>query len=193
MAELLVLEFDAVDETDYANVSAQLGVDPQTGAGDWPPGLITHLAGLKEGGSAYVIEVWESQQAQAEFMQSWPRPCHGSRRSYRHSESDLGTPAGPSEPRPLNSRTLLSFGVKSADTRHSSAPDRDRPAQPGSAAGNMARRTGSPDRKISPPSRAAFQRKLAHTTSRCTLTYGVSSVDQIRRCADVGRTPIVPT
>lgn len=70
MAELLVLEFDGVDQTDYANVNAQLGLDPETGAGDWPAGLITHLAGLKEGGSAYVIEVWESQQAQAEFMQS---------------------------------------------------------------------------------------------------------------------------
>ena len=48
MAELLVLEFDGVDETDYANVSAQLGLDPKTGAGEWAPGLITHLAGLKK-------------------------------------------------------------------------------------------------------------------------------------------------
>jgi hypothetical protein len=102
MAELLVLEFDGVDETDYANVSAQLGVDPQTGAGEWPAGLITHLAGMKDGGSAYVIEVWESQEAQAEFMQSRLGPCHGGRRSYRHSDSDLGTPARPSEPGPLN-------------------------------------------------------------------------------------------
>jgi len=70
MAELLVLEFDGVDETDYAHVNAQLGLNPETGAGDWPEGLITHMAGLKEGGSAYVIEVWESQEAQAEFMQS---------------------------------------------------------------------------------------------------------------------------
>ena len=70
MAELLVLEFDAVDETDYAKVSAQLGLDPDTGAGAWPAGLRTHLAGVKQGGGAYVIEVWESQEAQAEFMQS---------------------------------------------------------------------------------------------------------------------------
>jgi hypothetical protein len=70
MAELLVLEFDGVDESDYARVNAQLGLDPQTGAGDWPAGLVTHLTGLTEGGSAYVIEVWESQEAQAEFMQS---------------------------------------------------------------------------------------------------------------------------
>jgi hypothetical protein len=33
MAELLVLEFDGVDETDYAKVNAQLGLDPKTGAG----------------------------------------------------------------------------------------------------------------------------------------------------------------
>lgn len=70
MAELLILEFDGVDETDYANVNAQLGLDPTTGAGEWPAGLITHLAGMKEGGGACVIEVWESQQAQAEFAQS---------------------------------------------------------------------------------------------------------------------------
>jgi hypothetical protein len=70
MAELLMLEFDGLDETDYAKVNAQLGLDPKTGAGDWPAGLISHLAGVEEGGSAYVIEVWESQEAQAAFMQS---------------------------------------------------------------------------------------------------------------------------
>jgi hypothetical protein len=69
MAELLVLEFDGVDESDYAKVNAQLGIDPETGAGDWPAGLVTHLAGVSQG-KAYVIEVWESQQAQAEFMHS---------------------------------------------------------------------------------------------------------------------------
>jgi hypothetical protein len=70
MAELLMLEFDGLDETDYAKVNAQLGLDPKTGSGDWPAGLISHLAGVEEGGSAYVIEVWESQEAQAAFMQS---------------------------------------------------------------------------------------------------------------------------
>jgi hypothetical protein len=70
MAELLVLEFDGVDETDYAKVNAQLGLDPETGAGEWPAGLITHLTGLGEDGLGYVVEVWQSQQAQAEFMQS---------------------------------------------------------------------------------------------------------------------------
>jgi hypothetical protein len=70
MAELLILEFDGVNETDYARVNTHLGLDPETGAGDWPPGLITHLAGIREDGVGYVIEVSQSQQAQAEFMQS---------------------------------------------------------------------------------------------------------------------------
>jgi len=70
MAELLVLEFDGVDEAAYAKVNAELGLDPHTGAGDWPAGLITHVAGVAEGGRGYVIEVWESHQAQADFMQS---------------------------------------------------------------------------------------------------------------------------
>lgn len=69
MAELLILEFDGLDETHYANVNGELGVNMETGAGDWPPGLITHLAGTRDGG-AYVIEVWESQQAQSDFMES---------------------------------------------------------------------------------------------------------------------------
>jgi hypothetical protein len=70
MADLLVLEFDGVDETDYAKVTPSSILTLKTGAGEWAAGLITHLAGVKEGGSAYVIEVWESQEAQAEFMQS---------------------------------------------------------------------------------------------------------------------------
>ena len=46
MAELLILEFDGVSESEYRNVNAELGIDPETGKGDWPAGLITHLAGL---------------------------------------------------------------------------------------------------------------------------------------------------
>jgi hypothetical protein len=70
MAELLILEFDGLDDTHYLSVNSELGLDPDTGAGDWPAGLITHLAGMGEGGHAYVVEVWESQQAQADFMES---------------------------------------------------------------------------------------------------------------------------
>ena len=70
MAELLILEFDSVTESEYRNVNAELGIDPETGKGDWPAGLITHLAGLAEDGRAFVVESWTSREAQAEFMQN---------------------------------------------------------------------------------------------------------------------------
>jgi hypothetical protein len=70
MAELLILDFEGLDEADYVKVNSELGLDPGTGAGDWPAGLITHVAGVSDAGHGYVIEVWESQQAQADFMTS---------------------------------------------------------------------------------------------------------------------------
>lgn len=70
MSELLILEFDGIDETHYAKVNAELGLDAKTGAGNWPAGLVSHLTGLTDSGGAYVVEVWQSQQAQAEFMRS---------------------------------------------------------------------------------------------------------------------------
>jgi hypothetical protein len=70
MAELLILDIDGVDQATYDKVNAELGLDPNTGAGDWPAGLITHIAGVSDAGHGYVIEVWESQQAQADFMNS---------------------------------------------------------------------------------------------------------------------------
>ncbi len=76
MAELLILEFEGLKEADYAKVNAELGLDPQTGAGEWPAGLIDHVAAVTED-HAYVIEVWESQQAQAQFMQARLGPALG--------------------------------------------------------------------------------------------------------------------
>jgi hypothetical protein len=70
MAELLILDFDGVDEADYRKVNGALGLDPATGAGDWPAGLVSHVAGVSDTGHGYVVEVWESQQAQADFMDS---------------------------------------------------------------------------------------------------------------------------
>ena len=70
MAELLILEFEGVNEADYRRVSAQLGIDVDTGEGDWPAEQITHLVGLGEDGRAFVVEAWTSREAQAEFMQN---------------------------------------------------------------------------------------------------------------------------
>ena len=67
MPELLILDFAGVTEAEYRNVNAQLGVDPDTGAGDWPVGLVSHTAGATDG-HLFVVEVWESQETQATFM-----------------------------------------------------------------------------------------------------------------------------
>jgi hypothetical protein len=69
MAEVFILEFEGFDQAAYDQVNAELGIDMDSGEGDWPAGLHTHLAGPTEGGWI-VVEVWESQEDQDAFMQS---------------------------------------------------------------------------------------------------------------------------
>ena len=77
MPELLILEFEGFGEETYDQVNADLGIDSQTGEGDWPAGLVTHTAGPTEGGGWIVIEVWESQEDQDDFMKSRLGPALG--------------------------------------------------------------------------------------------------------------------
>jgi hypothetical protein len=67
MAEGLILEFDGVGREKYEAVNRRLGIDMETGEGDWPAGLLFHAGGAKPGGWV-VLEVWESRQAQEQFM-----------------------------------------------------------------------------------------------------------------------------
>ncbi len=67
MAQGLILEFDGIGKREYEAVNGRLGIDPETGQGDWPAGLVFHAGGEKPGGLV-VFEVWESQAAQAAFM-----------------------------------------------------------------------------------------------------------------------------
>ncbi len=67
MSEVIILEFAGVTEDQYLAVNKILGVDGGTGAGDWPAPLEAHTAALGDGGLV-VVEVWESQDAQAAFM-----------------------------------------------------------------------------------------------------------------------------
>ena len=69
MAAGLVLEFQGVGKILYDTVNAKLGIDMETGTGDWPPGLLSHAAGPTDDGLV-VIEVWESQDAQGKFMET---------------------------------------------------------------------------------------------------------------------------
>jgi hypothetical protein len=67
MAAGLILEFDGVGRNEYEAVNRALGIDMNTGAGDWPAGLLFHSGGAKPGGWV-VFEVWESQADQHQFM-----------------------------------------------------------------------------------------------------------------------------
>ncbi len=69
MAEGLVLEFAGIGRETYDAVNARLGIDAVAGTGDWPPGLLFHSGGETDDGIV-VVEVWESREAQAAFMES---------------------------------------------------------------------------------------------------------------------------
>jgi hypothetical protein len=67
MSEVLILEFAGATADQYQAVNKALGVDVTTGEGDWPAPLHSHTAAFGDAGLV-VVEIWESQEAQAEFM-----------------------------------------------------------------------------------------------------------------------------
>ncbi len=71
MAELVVLEFAEPDAVElYYKVNGLLGWEGRTPPpDDLPDGMLSHVAG-EAGDKLIVVEVWESQEAQGEFMQS---------------------------------------------------------------------------------------------------------------------------
>ena len=78
MAAAVILEFDGIGQTEYDAVNAALGMDFATGEGDWPDGMVSHSAGLRDDGRFVVMEVWDSPEHQARFMEGrlgehWPR------------------------------------------------------------------------------------------------------------------------
>jgi hypothetical protein len=75
MAELVVIEVEC-DPALYPKVNAVLGLDPETGAGDWPKGLLTHISGGGPG-KIFVVEAWESRADQDSWMASTLGPALG--------------------------------------------------------------------------------------------------------------------
>jgi hypothetical protein len=69
MPEALVYEFQGVTDAHYAAVSRHLGIDPETGEGEWPPGMLSHAAGSADDGTFIVSEVWSSRDHQADWQQ----------------------------------------------------------------------------------------------------------------------------
>lgn len=77
MSEALLFEFAGVSQSDYEAVNALLGLDPATGSGDWPAGLLSHTGAAAPNGRFLVFELWDSQDSQAEFMASRLGPALG--------------------------------------------------------------------------------------------------------------------
>ncbi|MDQ1403468.1 MAG: hypothetical protein QOG03_1784 [Actinomycetota bacterium] len=75
MAEIIIIEVDC-DPALYSKVNEVLGLDPTTGAGDWPKGLLNHLGGGGDG-TVVVIEVWESRAQQEAWMEYTLGPALG--------------------------------------------------------------------------------------------------------------------
>jgi hypothetical protein len=67
MAEVIILEFEGLGAEDYRRVNEALGIDPTTGEGEWPDGLISHEAAGSANGLV-VFEVWDSRESQEQFM-----------------------------------------------------------------------------------------------------------------------------
>ncbi len=67
MADGLILEFDGFGIEKYEQVNGLLGIDMNSGVGDWPAGMLAHTGGAKDGGWV-VFEVWASQADQEAFM-----------------------------------------------------------------------------------------------------------------------------
>jgi hypothetical protein len=77
MSEALIFEFKGVTSDQYNQVNAVLGLNPATGEGDWPAGLLSHTGAVGAGGDVTVFEVWDSQESQATWMVSRLGPALG--------------------------------------------------------------------------------------------------------------------
>jgi hypothetical protein len=77
MSDVPILEFKGVTADQYNAVNTNLGIDPETGAGDWPDGLHSHAGAIGDNGNLVVFEVWDSRATQEEFMNSRLGPAIG--------------------------------------------------------------------------------------------------------------------
>lgn len=69
MSEAIILEFKGVAPGKYHAVNKILGINTDTGQGDWPAGLLSHVAAAADG-ALVVFEVWDSRESQGAFMHS---------------------------------------------------------------------------------------------------------------------------
>ena len=78
MSEAIILEFRDASPDLYDAVNKILGLDPTSGSGDWPDGMVSHAgAEHPDGNGLTVFEIWESREAQDAFMTSRLGPALG--------------------------------------------------------------------------------------------------------------------
>jgi hypothetical protein len=75
MADVIIIEVEC-DPSLYGKVNEILGLDPKTGSGDWPKGLISHVGGGGDN-AVVVVEAWESRSEQEAWMASTLGPALG--------------------------------------------------------------------------------------------------------------------
>jgi hypothetical protein len=68
MPEMIIIEVDC-DPALYPKVNTTLGLDPNSGSGDWPKGFISHVGGGGDG-TVVVVEAWESRADQEKWMET---------------------------------------------------------------------------------------------------------------------------
>jgi hypothetical protein len=77
MSDALIPEFSGVTVDQYNALNKILNLNPTTGEGDSPTGLISHTGASGDGGAFQVLEVWDSQASQGSFMASRLGPALG--------------------------------------------------------------------------------------------------------------------
>lgn len=70
MSDALFLEFAGVTADQYRAVNRILGLNPANLDGPWPIGLHSQTAAVGPSGNLIVFEVWESAEAEADWMDS---------------------------------------------------------------------------------------------------------------------------
>jgi len=69
MTAELILEFESVTQAEYLAVNKELGLDVESGEGNWPDGMVSHSAGLTDDGRLVVLEIWDTTEHQAKFLE----------------------------------------------------------------------------------------------------------------------------
>jgi heme-degrading monooxygenase HmoA len=67
MAIMMILDWEGVSPEQYARVNDTMGIHSDA---DVPDGLISHVAAIDDAGEMTVVDLWESEQALGQFVET---------------------------------------------------------------------------------------------------------------------------